>query len=199
MVPLKGVNRTLIRRGLAELACSTRPGVIALKQVSSIAAGEVTAGQVGFRLGPRINAAGRVDYGIKVVELLTTDSHEVAMRIAQELDAHNGERRAHRGGSAGASAGAGESCRRWRQVAIRWCWPAKVGIPACSASSRRASSRSFHRPTVVIGLNGGAGKGFGAQHPRLSYGRGISPLRRTVWKNSAATNIAGGLVDQVAR
>src|SRR6266508_5459457 len=68
MVPLKGVNRTLIRRGLAELASSTRPGVVALKQVAGIAAGEVSAGQVGFRLGPRINAAGRVDYGIKVVE-----------------------------------------------------------------------------------------------------------------------------------
>ena len=69
MVPLKGVNRTLIRRGLAELSASTRPGVVALKQVSSIPAGEVSAGQVGFRLGPRINAAGRVDYGIKVVEI----------------------------------------------------------------------------------------------------------------------------------
>jgi single-stranded-DNA-specific exonuclease len=64
MVPLTGVNRTLIRRGLVELASSTRPGVVALKQVAGIPAGEVSAGLVGFRLGPRINAAGRVDYGI---------------------------------------------------------------------------------------------------------------------------------------
>ena len=78
MVPLKGVNRTLIKRGLANLASSTRPGVVALKQVAGIAAGAVSAGQVGFRLGPRINAAGRVDYGIKVVELLTTESSEIA-------------------------------------------------------------------------------------------------------------------------
>src|SRR4030095_632986 len=94
MVPLKGVNRTLIRRGLWELGGSTRPGVVALKQVDNIAPGEVTAGQVGFQLVPRINAAGRVDYGIKVVELLTTASSEVALRIAQELDVHNRERRA---------------------------------------------------------------------------------------------------------
>src|SRR5438094_9770820 len=93
MVPLKGVNRTLIRRGLSELCGSTRPGIVALKQVANIAAGEVSAGQVGFQLGPRINAAGRVDYGIKVVELLTTNSNEVALRIAQELEAHNRERR----------------------------------------------------------------------------------------------------------
>ena len=94
MVPLKGVNRTLIKRGLCELATSTRPGVIALKQVAGIGAGAVSAGQVGFRLGPRINAAGRVDYAIKVVELLTTDSADVAQRIAQELEEHNLERRA---------------------------------------------------------------------------------------------------------
>ncbi|MBM4299414.1 MAG: single-stranded-DNA-specific exonuclease RecJ, partial [Deltaproteobacteria bacterium] len=94
MVPLKGVNRTLIKRGLVELAGSTRAGVVALKQVANIQNGSVTAGQVGFQLGPRINAAGRVDYGIKVVELLTTDSAETALRIAQELDENNRERRA---------------------------------------------------------------------------------------------------------
>jgi single-stranded-DNA-specific exonuclease len=93
MVPLKGVNRTLIRRGLVELGGSTRPGLVALKQVAGIQEGEVSAGQVGFQLGPRINAAGRVDYGIKIVELLTTDSSEVALRIAKELDEHNRERR----------------------------------------------------------------------------------------------------------
>src|SRR5262245_63750643 len=101
MVPLKGVNRTLIRRGLWELGGSARPGVVALKQVANIAPGEVTAGQVGFQLGPRINAAGRVDYAIKVVELLTTQSSEVALRIAQELDAHNRERRAIQAGGVG--------------------------------------------------------------------------------------------------
>src|SRR5207244_5598874 len=86
--------RVLFRSGLSELCGSTRPGIVALKQVANIAAGEVSAGQVGFQLGPRINAAGRVDYGIKVVELLTTNSSEVALRIAQELEAHNRERRA---------------------------------------------------------------------------------------------------------
>lgn len=158
MVPLKGVNRTLLRRGLAELSFSTRPGLMALKQVSSIPAGEVSAGQVGFRLGPRINAAGRVDYGIKVVELLTTDSHDVALRIAQELDAHNSERRtveaavleqalAHAenimsGGSRHSLVLAGEG---WH-VGV-------LGIVAARIVEK------YYRPTVVIGFNGGEGKG----------------------------------------
>jgi single-stranded-DNA-specific exonuclease len=158
MVPLKGVNRTLIRRGLAELAGSTRPGIVALKQVARIQAGEVSAGQVGFQLGPRINAAGRVDYGIKVVELLTTDSSEVAMRIAQELDDHNRERRAI---EAEVLEQALDQADRRMNGAERYSlvlggegWhPGVLGIVASRIVER------FHRPTVVIGFNDGAGKG----------------------------------------
>jgi single-stranded-DNA-specific exonuclease len=158
MVPLRGVNRTLIRRGLVELAGSIRPGVIALKQVSSIRAGEVTAGQVGFRLGPRINAAGRVDYGIKVVELLTTDSADVAMRIAQELDDHNNQRRTLEAEVLAYALAQAESAadgeNRYSLVLAGEGWhPGVLGIVASRIVER------FHRPTVVIGLNQGAGKG----------------------------------------
>jgi single-stranded-DNA-specific exonuclease len=158
MVPLRGVNRTLIRRGLLELAGSIRPGVIALKQVSSIRAGAVTAGQVGFRLGPRINAAGRVDYGIKVVELLTTDSADVAMRIAQELDDHNNQRRTLEAEVLAYALAQAESAadggNRYSLVLAGEGWhPGVLGIVASRIVER------FHRPTVVIGLNQGAGKG----------------------------------------
>src|SRR6266496_3228115 len=158
MVPLKGVNRTLIRRGLAELASSTRPGVVALKQVAGIAAGEVSAGQVGFRLGPRINAAGRVDYGIKVVELLTTDSNDIALRIAQELDAHNSERRAIEAAvlaqALAQASSAVDGGRRHSLVLAGEGWhPGVLGIVASRIVEK------YYRPTVVIGFNGGAGKG----------------------------------------
>ena len=158
MVPLQGVNRTLIRRGLAELAGSTRPGIVALKQVARIQAGEVSAGQVGFQLGPRINAAGRVDYGIKVVELLTTDSSDVAMRIAQELDEHNRERRAIEAEVLEQALAQAEErvngADRYSLVLSGESWHAGVlGIVASRIVER------FHRPTVVIGFNGGAGKG----------------------------------------
>ena len=158
MVPLKGVNRTLIRRGLTELGASTRPGVMALKQVSSIPAGEVSAGQVGFRLGPRINAAGRVDYGIKVVELLTTDSYEVALKIAQELDAHNGERRAIEAtvleqALAQAAAIMDRGTRHSLVLAGAGWHPGVLGIVASRIVEK------YYRPTIVIGLDGAAGKG----------------------------------------
>ena len=158
MVPLKGVNRTLIKRGLSELGVSTRPGVVALKRVAGIADGEVSAGQVGFRLGPRINAAGRVDYGIKVVELLTTDSNETAQRIAQELEEHNLERRAieaqvqqHALGQADAALAAGN--RHSLVLAGEGWHPGVLGIVASRVVER------YYRPTVVIGFNDGVGKG----------------------------------------
>ena len=158
MVPLKGVNRTLIKRGLIELGISTRPGVVALKRVAGIADGDVSAGQVGFRLGPRINAAGRVDYGIKVVELLTTDSSETAQRIAQELEEHNLERRAieaqvqqHALAQATAAIAGGD---RYSLVLAGEGWhPGVLGIVASRVVER------FYRPTVVIGFNDGVGKG----------------------------------------
>jgi single-stranded-DNA-specific exonuclease len=158
MVPLRGVNRTLIRRGLAELSASKRPGVVALKKVSNIGPGDVTAGQVGFRLGPRINAAGRVDYGIKVVELLTTESPEVALRIAQELEDHNSERRTIEASVleqalAQAQAIMARGERRSLVLAGEGWHPGVLGIVASRIVEK------YYRPTVVIGFADGTGKG----------------------------------------
>ena len=158
MVPLKGVNRTLLRRGLQELSASNRPGVVALKKVAGVPAGIVSAGQVGFRLGPRINAAGRVDYGIKVVELLTTESNEVALRIAQELEAHNSERRAVEAAvleqalASAAAAMDGGDCHSLVLAGDGW----HAGVLGIVASR---IVEKYCRPTVVIGFDGDQGKG----------------------------------------
>jgi single-stranded-DNA-specific exonuclease len=156
MVPLRGVNRVLSRRGLEELGGSTRPGILALKQVAGIPEGAVGVGQVAFRLGPRINAAGRMDAGLKVVEMLTTDSTDVALRIAQELDTHNRERQITEAkvledalGQVGADPG-----DRYSIVLGQEGWhPGVLGIVASRIVER------FHRPTVVVGFDQGKGKG----------------------------------------
>ena len=190
MVPLKGVNRTLIRRGLWELGGSTRPGVVALKQVANIAPGEVTAGQVGFQLGPRINAAGRVDYGIKVVELLTTKSSEVALRIAQELDAHNRERRAIE--AEVLEQVLTQAQARFDGVAPHSLvlggegWhPGVLGIVASRIVER------FYRPTVVIGFDGGQGKARPVVSAVSIWSRDFV-VARTIWKNLAGTSTPAG-------
>jgi single-stranded-DNA-specific exonuclease len=157
MVPLKGVNRTLVKRGLTALGASKRPGVMALKQIAGFGPGDVTAGQVGFQLGPRINAAGRMDAAIKVVELLTTESPEVALRIAEELEEHNRERRTMEAvvlQLALEQADKVVQVRRYSLVLAGEGWhPGVLGIVASRIVER------FHRPTVVLGLDSGQAKG----------------------------------------
>ena len=157
MVPLKGVNRTLVKRGLTALGCSTRPGVVALKQIAGFTPGDVTAGQVGFQLGPRINAAGRMDAAIKVIELLTTESAEAALRIAQELDDNNRERRAMEAEVLKTALQQAEEvirCRHYSLVLSGEGWhPGVLGIVASRVVER------FNRPTIVLGFYAGEGKG----------------------------------------
>ncbi len=91
---LTGENRILTRLGLAEINKRERPGVRALCDVANHSPYKPIVGHtLSYVLGPRINAAGRMDTASKVVRLLTTESYEEAAPIAKELDAHNRERR----------------------------------------------------------------------------------------------------------
>ncbi|MGB2710099.1 MAG: DHH family phosphoesterase, partial [Conexibacter sp.] len=93
LVPLRGENRRLVRAGLRALASSGKPGLRALMQVAKLDPGDVDAGTVGFRLAPRINAAGRLYRADAALELLLTEDRERAGAIARELDTANAERR----------------------------------------------------------------------------------------------------------
>jgi single-stranded-DNA-specific exonuclease len=89
---LSGENRILTRFGLAMLTEETRVGIRALKETAGIARREVTAGTVGYQLGPRINAAGRLGDATLGLTLLTTDSVSVAVRCAHQLEEANRKR-----------------------------------------------------------------------------------------------------------
>jgi single-stranded-DNA-specific exonuclease len=94
-VPLTGENRTLAALGLAALANPVQPGLRALMQLAKIPLDRApTATEVGFRLAPRINAAGRMDIADDVVELLLTRDAARARELAEKLDRLNQERRA---------------------------------------------------------------------------------------------------------
>jgi single-stranded-DNA-specific exonuclease len=93
VVPLTGVNRAFVNSGLAKLSAMKRPGLKALAQVAKIAA-PCTSYHLGFVLGPRINAGGRVGKCSLGVELLTAKDAAQAEEIAALLDLHNRERQA---------------------------------------------------------------------------------------------------------
>ena len=95
MAPLTGENRILSRLGLAEMNKRERPGIHALCEAAGHKLDQPLDGYaLSFKLGPRINAAGRMDTADKAVELLTTDSDDVAARIAPLLNQANQERQA---------------------------------------------------------------------------------------------------------
>ncbi|NMC62337.1 MAG: hypothetical protein GYA55_04145, partial [SAR324 cluster bacterium] len=91
MVPLVGANRVIVSKGLELLRNTQRVGLKALKEVSGIN-NQVSCYDVGFALGPRINAAGRIVHGSMVIELLTTNDTQVAKKIAGDLNKLNVER-----------------------------------------------------------------------------------------------------------
>lgn len=93
LVPLVGENRSLVRRGLAQIRKSPRPGLRALMEASRVEPERIDEGDIAFRLGPRLNAAGRLYRADAGVELMLTDDAARAATIAAELDAANHERR----------------------------------------------------------------------------------------------------------
>jgi single-stranded-DNA-specific exonuclease len=94
LVPLIGENRRLVREGLAAMAGTARPGLIALMAVSRTDPSGLDASCLGFRLAPRMNAAGRLRRADAALELLLTEEPARAKEIARELDQVNMDRRA---------------------------------------------------------------------------------------------------------
>ena len=157
VVPLVGVNRLLVRHGLRELTAGHRPGIKALKEVADLATDEITSGHVGFRLGPRINAAGRLDDASVGLKLLCAESYEEALPLAKTLDAANAERQLiEKQIVQGAITRAEEAVARGSRGLVLFSddWhPGVVGIVASRIVER------FHRPAVLIGIRDGVGRG----------------------------------------
>jgi single-stranded-DNA-specific exonuclease len=93
-VPLTGENRVFAKLGLEALRSAVNPGLKALLEVAQVGGRPLTAGEVGFRIAPRINAAGRMDVARDVIELFSVKDVIRAREIANKLDQLNGERQA---------------------------------------------------------------------------------------------------------
>ncbi|HSR14456.1 MAG TPA: single-stranded-DNA-specific exonuclease RecJ [Gemmatimonadales bacterium] len=166
VVPLVGENRILVRHGLRVLSQTRWTGLRALIQEAGLAGRPIRAGQVAFILGPRINAAGRVGDASEGLRLLLTDDPEEAAALAQLLERQNAERQ--------------DLDQRILREAIELVerefdlerdaafvlasegWhPGVVGIVASRVVER------FGRPTFLIGLEDGIGKGSGRSISRF--------------------------------
>ena len=157
VAPLIGENRAIVALGLADIVNATNPGLRALMEVAGCGDGrDMRCSDLGFRLGPRINAAGRMDAARAVVELFETTDAAEARRLAAHLDARNRERQVmqraiteravaeyERSGDTGAVAViAGDGWHR-----------GVIGLAASRIAERLA------RPCVVVSLEGDLGHG----------------------------------------
>jgi single-stranded-DNA-specific exonuclease len=160
VVPLQGENRALVRRGLAALGGTARPGLRALMEVAGIDPARIDERAVAFALAPRLNAAGRMGGADSGLELILTCDHARARELARELDRVNHERRAVERAirlEAEAQVDAlGDIAQRRALVLSGEGWHAGViGIVASRLAERH------HRPVVLIALDGERGRGSG--------------------------------------
>jgi single-stranded-DNA-specific exonuclease len=161
LMPLRGENRRLVREGLSALANTAKPGLRALMAVSRTDPSGLDTGALGFRLAPRINAAGRLRRADAGLELLLTEDPSRAAEIAAELDAVNVERRAVEQRLVWeAEAQVADLGVRSAYVLAGEGWhPGVIGIVASRIVERH------HRPTILVALEGDLGAGSGRSIP----------------------------------
>ena len=94
LAPLVGENRVLVRKGLRQIHETKRQGLFSLAGVANTQINKITAGNIGFMLGPRLNASGRLESALASFELLTTTDFMRAGQLAQQLDVQNKQRQA---------------------------------------------------------------------------------------------------------
>jgi single-stranded-DNA-specific exonuclease len=158
VVPLVSENRVLARRGLQALEATQHAGLRALLAVAGLSGVRLFAEDVGFQLGPRLNAAGRLGSAGTAVELLLADDPRQAQPLAEKLDLMNRERRRVEAELCERARVAAEPFRdaaRWPVLVVAGAgWhQGVVGVVAARLV------REFGRPALVIGLDGEAGRG----------------------------------------
>ena len=157
LVPLTGENRKLVHSGLEQLGETTRPGLIALKKVANVSK-PVTVFNVGFHLGPRLNAAGRMDNPDAALNLLIAKDRHEADKAADTLDNYNRERREI---ERDISTQAVESVRQRFDpgedfVIVEGNMEWHLGVIGIVASR---VMREFYRPTFILASDGDGWKG----------------------------------------
>jgi single-stranded-DNA-specific exonuclease len=170
LVPLRGENRRIVREGLQAMARTRKPGLRALMAVAGVEPGHVDERSLGFALGPRLNAAGRMQRADAALELLMTDDGSRADEVAGELDLLNRDRQETetRILFAAEAACAAQASAAALVVAGEGWHPGVVGIVASRLVER------WQRPCVAIALDGEVGRGSGRSIGAYDLHAGLS-------------------------
>ncbi|WP_227267784.1 single-stranded-DNA-specific exonuclease RecJ [Roseobacter weihaiensis] len=172
VAPLTGVNRAFVRQGLTVMARRNRPGLTALADGAGLDTAP-SAYHLGFVLGPRVNAGGRIGAADLGARLLSTDDPHEAAALAERLEQLNKERREVEAAVRAAALDQAEA--RGMDQALVWAagpgWhPGVVGIVAARLKETAG------RPSIVIGVQEGIGKGSGRSVTGIDLGQPIQRL-----------------------
>jgi len=174
VVPLAGLNRAFVAQGIKVAKRSDNPGLAALTAVAGVNE-PLDAYHLGFTLGPRVNAGGRVGAADLGAQLLATDDRVLAADLAQRLDTHNRERRDIEARTLEAAIsmveGAAQSPVLVFAAAANW-HPGVIGIVAARLKER------YERPACVVALGDGVGRGSGRSIAGLPLGPAVIAARQ---------------------
>ena len=175
VVPLRGENRIFAKLGLERICTSTKPGIVALKEVAGLKARRIESGHVAYILAPRINAAGRLGNAESGVRLLLSNELSEAMVLAESLEEDNANRKKI---DEQTLEDALEQLNRMGPelppAIVLWSdrWhPGVLGIVASRLMER------FHRPTVLISADEDEGKGSGRSIPGFDVCQALQECR----------------------
>ena len=192
MVPLRGDNRILVKAGMREIRERPRAGVTALLSVAGVDPGTANESDLGFRVGPRLNAAGRMGESRRSSDILVTGDRAEASRLAVELNADNARRQREEErirGEAEAAVRSGPPVSGLGAVVLAdpdWN-PGVLGIVASKLAER------LFRPTFLLRLEGAEAKGSGRSvdgFPLVDALEELSPLLSRYGGHSQAAGLA---------
>jgi single-stranded-DNA-specific exonuclease len=188
MVPLRGENRTLVRRGLELLNRMEQLGVAALAQEAGLKPGQVTTSAIGYVLGPRLNAAGRIAHAELAYRLLMTDDADEAADLASQLDSLNRQRQER----------TREAQEQARQMVIEMADEANLlfaAAPDFSAGiAGLVASRltdEFYRPSIVVEMGEKLSRGSARSIPEFHITRALDACEELL-DNHGGHAAAGG-------
>jgi single-stranded-DNA-specific exonuclease len=174
VVPLTGLNRVLVAQGIKVARRNANPGMAALTAIAGIKE-PLDGYHLGFLLGPRVNAGGRVGEADLGARLLATDDPGLATELAERLDAYNRERRDIEARTLTAAIAMVETMPQAPVLtfaaAADW-HPGVIGIVAARLKER------YERPAMVVALTDGIGRGSGRSIPGVPIGPAVIAARQ---------------------
>ncbi|KKJ75927.1 single-stranded DNA exonuclease [Kiloniella litopenaei] len=191
VVPLSGLNRAYVSQGVKVLAKRHNPGIVALSDVAKLSE-KPDSGHLGYTLGPRVNAGGRVGQSWLGAKLLSTENTDEALKIALQLEEYNSERKTIETDVLDQALGTIGNETELKGIAIAsgegW-HPGVIGIVASRLKDR------YNMPSLVIAFDeNGIGKGSGRSVPGVDLGAAVIAARQAgLLENGGGHAMAAGL------